>query len=73
MLTKGIVLLHDNARPHTAARTNALIKRFNWEPFLKSGPGAKRLPSLLQDEGLVDYPALPLRRRAHGWSQQLTA
>ena len=25
MLTKGVVLLlHDNARPHTAARTNAL-------------------------------------------------
>ena len=32
MLTKG-VLLHDNARPHTAARTNALIKLFNWEIF----------------------------------------
>ena len=33
MLTKGVVLLHDNARPHTAARTNALIKLFNWEIF----------------------------------------
>jgi hypothetical protein len=33
MLTKGFVLLHDNARPHTAARTNALIKLFNWEIF----------------------------------------
>jgi hypothetical protein len=32
MLTKG-VLLHDNAQPHTAARTNALIKLFNWEIF----------------------------------------
>jgi len=32
MLTKGVVLLH-NARPHTAARTNALIKFFNWEIF----------------------------------------
>ena len=31
MLTKGVVLLH-NARPHTAARTNALIK-LNWEIF----------------------------------------
>jgi hypothetical protein len=30
MLTKGVIL-HDNARPHTAARTNALIKLFNWE------------------------------------------
>jgi hypothetical protein len=32
MLTKG-VLLQDNARPHTADRTNALIKFFNWEIF----------------------------------------
>jgi histone-lysine N-methyltransferase SETMAR len=32
VLTKG-VLLHDNARPHTVARTNALIKLFNWEIF----------------------------------------
>jgi hypothetical protein len=31
MLTKGVVLLHDNAHPHTAACTNALIKLFNWE------------------------------------------
>jgi transposase len=30
--TKG-VLLHDNARPHTAASINALIKLFNWEIF----------------------------------------
>ena len=33
MRTKGVVLLHNNARPHTAARTNALIKLFNWEIF----------------------------------------
>jgi hypothetical protein len=33
VLTKGVVLLHDNARPHTAARTNALIKLFIWEIF----------------------------------------
>jgi hypothetical protein len=32
MLTK-CVLLHDNARPHTAARMNASIKLFNWEIF----------------------------------------
>jgi len=32
MLTKGVILLH-NAWPHTAARTNALIKLFNWEIF----------------------------------------
>jgi transposase len=33
MLTKGVILLLDNARPHTVARTNALIKLFNWEIF----------------------------------------
>jgi hypothetical protein len=33
MLTKGVVLLHDNAQPHTAARTIALIKLFNWDIF----------------------------------------
>jgi transposase len=33
MLTKGVVLLHDNAWSHTTAHTNALIKLFNWEIF----------------------------------------
>jgi transposase len=33
MLTKGVILLHDNAHPQTAARTNVLIKRFIWEIF----------------------------------------
>jgi transposase len=33
MLTKCVVLLQDKARPHTAARTNALIKLFNWKIF----------------------------------------
>jgi hypothetical protein len=33
MITKGVVLLHYNNRPHSMARTNALIKLFNWEIF----------------------------------------
>jgi transposase len=33
MLTKGVVLLHDNARSHTAARTKALLQQFNCEIF----------------------------------------
>jgi len=33
MLTKGVVLLHDKARLHTTARTNALMNLFNWEIF----------------------------------------
>jgi hypothetical protein len=30
MLTSGVVLLHDNACPHTAAHTWALLEHFNW-------------------------------------------
>jgi hypothetical protein len=35
MLTYGVMLLHDNALPHTstAARTRALLEHFNWELF----------------------------------------
>jgi transposase len=33
MLTYGIVLLHDNARPHTAAHTREQPEHFNWELF----------------------------------------
>jgi hypothetical protein len=32
MLTYGVVLLHDNERPHSAARTRALLE-LNWELF----------------------------------------
>jgi hypothetical protein len=28
-----VVLLHDNARKHTAARTRTLLEHFNWELF----------------------------------------
>jgi transposase len=27
------MLFYDNARPHTAAHTRALLKHFNWELF----------------------------------------
>jgi len=33
MLSSGIVLLHDNARPHTAARIAQLLQQFHWEVF----------------------------------------
>jgi hypothetical protein len=33
MMTSGVVLLHDNAHPHTAAHTQALLEHFNWELF----------------------------------------
>jgi histone-lysine N-methyltransferase SETMAR len=31
MLTSGVLLVHDNARLHTAARSRALLEHFNWE------------------------------------------
>jgi hypothetical protein len=33
MLSRGGVMLHDNARPHTAAATQDLITTFGWEQF----------------------------------------
>lgn len=33
MLSAGVVLLHDNARPHAANRTQDLITSFGWEQF----------------------------------------
>jgi transposase len=33
MLTSGVVLLHDNARLYTAARTRTLLEHFSWELF----------------------------------------
>jgi hypothetical protein len=31
ILTSIVVLLHDDAHPHTAAHTRALLEHFNWE------------------------------------------
>ena len=61
LLSKGVILLHDNARPHTAACTKALLDKFGWEIFntpLQSGLGTERLPPLSQDEDLVSHSAL---------------
>jgi hypothetical protein len=33
MLSRGVVMLHDNVRPHTAAATQDLIAKFDWEQF----------------------------------------
>jgi hypothetical protein len=33
MLTSCLVFLHENFRPHTAARTRRLLEDFNWELF----------------------------------------
>jgi len=31
LLTKGMLLLHDNARPHSANQTTATLRSFKWE------------------------------------------
>ena len=33
MLSWGVVMIHDNARPHTAATMQNLITTFGWEQF----------------------------------------
>jgi histone-lysine N-methyltransferase SETMAR len=33
MLSRGVVMLYDNARPHTAAAMRDLIATFGWEQF----------------------------------------
>jgi hypothetical protein len=33
MLSQGVVMLHDNACPHTAVTTQDLIATFGWEQF----------------------------------------
>jgi transposase len=33
MFTSGVVLLRENARPHTTARTRTLLEHFNWALF----------------------------------------
>jgi len=33
MLSQGVVMIHDSARPHTAAATQNLITTFGWEQF----------------------------------------
>jgi histone-lysine N-methyltransferase SETMAR len=33
MISRGVVMLHDDGRPHTAAATLDLIAKFGWERF----------------------------------------
>jgi transposase len=47
MLTRSVVLLHENTCPHTAACTRALLKNFNWKLLDQ--------PSYIPDLALSDY------------------
>jgi hypothetical protein len=33
ILSSGMMLLHDNVRPHAGARTQAMLQEFGWEVF----------------------------------------
>ncbi|GBN64886.1 hypothetical protein AVEN_7506-1 [Araneus ventricosus] len=45
MLSQGILLLHDNARPHSAGVTQNLIQQFGWEQFDHRPYSPDRAPS----------------------------
>jgi histone-lysine N-methyltransferase SETMAR len=51
MVTSSVVLLHDNARPHTAVHTRALLEHFNWE--------LSDHPPYSPDLALSDYHLFP--------------
>ena len=46
-LSRGVILLHENARPHTANTITALLQKFKWEvlgdPPIQSRPLSLRL------------------------------
>jgi hypothetical protein len=71
MMTSSIliVLLHDNARPHTAACTEALLKHFNWD--LSDHPPYSPDPTL-SDYHLFTYLTNWLRSQHFNNNQELT-
>ena len=67
MLSSGIVLLHDNARPHTSAATKRFLKRFRWEVFYHPSSSARTwLPVIF-----ISFPIWNGRRRTKFWYNEL--
>ena len=67
MLSSGIVLLHDNTRPHTAAATKRLLKCFRREVFDHSPPSVQIwLPVIL-----ISFLLGNSRRRTTFWHNEL--
>ncbi|GBM97478.1 hypothetical protein AVEN_213208-1 [Araneus ventricosus] len=65
MLTEGILLLRDHARPHTAAQTRALLDSFGWEvldPPLEARPCAERFSSFPPSQTSSRWQSLRRRR-----------
>jgi hypothetical protein len=45
MLSRVVVMVYDNTRPHTATATQDLIATFGWEPFDHPPHGLDLAPS----------------------------
>jgi hypothetical protein len=67
MLSYGVVL-HDNARPHTAVRTGTLLDYFNWELFDHSPYSPDLAPS---DYHLLTYLKNWLRSQRFNNNEEL--
>ena len=66
-MSSGIVLLHDIARPHTAAVTRRLLKRFRWEVFDHPPSSARTwLPVIF-----ISFLVRNGRRRTTFWHNEL--
>jgi histone-lysine N-methyltransferase SETMAR len=69
MLTSSVVLLHDNACPHVAAWTRALLEHFNWELFDHPHYSPDLAPN---DYHLFTYPKNWLGSQRFNSNEELT-
>lgn len=58
LLTKGVFLIHDNARPHSARVTQEKLEKFKWDVF--------QHPPYSPDLAPSDYHLFPVMKRAFG-------
>ena len=58
VLTKGVFLIHDNARPHSARITQEQLKKFEWTVF--------EHPPYSPDLAPSDYHLFPVMKQAFG-------
>jgi histone-lysine N-methyltransferase SETMAR len=80
-LSRGIILFHDNARPHTAASTQVLLDSFGWEIFSHPpyspdlAPSDFHLfPKLKEFLGGIRFAGCDeLQLRVNKWLQELAA
>ena len=70
LLSEGVVLLHDNARPHTAAQSVVTLKKLNFEVVEYFPYGPRLVPS---DYHLFVPLKQDLRNRRFTTDQELKA